>query len=83
MRWFTVVPMLKIKTISIIRISLRLGIQMNQIELKKVMNEIESIINQLAECNYCKQGIDQKSKRLLSELFKLKIEQACQIKKAS
>lgn len=56
---------------------------MNQIELKKVMNEIESIINQLAECNYCKQGIDQKSKRLLSELFKLKIEQACQIKKAS
>ena len=56
---------------------------MNQIELKKVMNEIEAIINQLAECNYCKQGIDQESKKLLSELFKLKIEQACQIKRAS
>ncbi len=56
---------------------------MNQIELKKVMNEIESIINQLADCNYCKQGIDYESKKLLSELFKLKIEQACQIKQAS
>ncbi len=56
---------------------------MNQLELKKVMNEIESIINQLAECNYCKHGIDRESKKLLSELFKLKIEQACQIKKAS
>ncbi len=41
------------------------------------------IINQLAQCNYCKKGIDLKSKQLLSELFKLKIEQACQIKKAS
>lgn len=56
---------------------------MNQIELKKVMNEIELIINQLAECNYCKQGIDIESKRLLSEMFKLKIQQACQIKRAS
>ena len=54
----------------------------NQVELKKVMNEIESIINQLAECNYCKQGIDHESKKLLSEVFKLKIEQACQIKRA-
>ncbi len=60
-----------------------MGVTMNQIELKKVMNEIESIINQLAECNYCKQGIDQQSKKLLSELFKLKIEQACEIKRAS
>ncbi len=60
-----------------------MGVLMNQIELKKVMNEIESIINQLAECNYCKKGIDLESKKLLSELFKLKIEQACQIKRAS
>ena len=56
---------------------------MNQIELKKVMNEIEAIINQLAACNYCKRGIDANSKKLLSDLFKLKIEQACMIKKAS
>ena len=56
---------------------------MNQLELKKVMREIESIINQLAECNYCKQGIDRESQKLVSELFKLKIEQACLIKKAS
>lgn len=56
---------------------------MNQVELKKVMNEIESIINQLAECKYCKHGIDLHSKKLLGELFKLKIEQACQIKKSS
>jgi len=59
-----------------------MGICMNEIELKKVMNEIESIINQLSECNYCKQGIDYESKKLLCELFKLKIEQACRIKKA-
>ncbi len=56
---------------------------MNQIELQKVMNEIEAIINQLSECNYCKKGIDYESKKLLSELFKLKIEEACKIKKAS
>ncbi len=56
---------------------------MNQVELSKVMREIESIINQLAECQYCKQGINHESKKLLSDLFKLKIEQACQIKKAS
>lgn len=56
---------------------------MNQVELKKVMKEIEAIINQLAECQYCKHGIDYQSKKLLSDLFKLKIEQACQIKKAS
>lgn len=56
---------------------------MNQVELKKVMKEIEMIINQLAECNDCKKGIDLQSKRLLSELFKLKLEQACEIKKAS
>lgn len=56
---------------------------MNQIELKKVMLEIESIINQLADCQYCKQGINNESKKLLKDLFKLKIEQACQIKRAS
>lgn len=56
---------------------------MNEIELKKIMHEIEAIINQLAECNYCKKGIDLSSKKLLGELFKLKIEQACLIKKAS
>ena len=60
-----------------------MGINMNQIELQKVMNEIEAIINQLSECNYCKKGIDYESKKLLSELFKLKIEEACKIKKAS
>lgn len=59
------------------------GEYMNQVELKKVMKEIEMIINQLAECNDCKKGIDLQSKRLLSELFKLKLEQACEIKKAS
>ncbi len=56
---------------------------MNEIELKKVMKEIESIINQLAECSYCKKGIDSTSKKILSELFQLKIQQACSIKKAS
>ncbi len=56
---------------------------MNQIELQKIMYEIEAIINQLAECNYCKHGIGRESKKLLSELFKLKIEQACQIKQVS
>ncbi len=56
---------------------------MNQVELKKVMREIDGIINQLADCSFCKKGIDQQSKRLLSELFRLKIEEACQIKKAS
>lgn len=56
---------------------------MNELELKKVMKEIEVIINQLAECNYCKQGIDVRSKKILSELFQLKIRQACSIKKAS
>ncbi|MGJ8662447.1 MAG: hypothetical protein ACSHWU_02300 [Marinicella sp.] len=59
------------------------GVDVNQIELKKVMKEIELIINQLSECNYCKHGIDLESKRLLSEMFKIKIEQACQIKRAS
>ena len=56
---------------------------MNEIELKKVMNEIEAIINQLAQCEFCQKGIDVESKKLLSALFKLKIEQACEIKRAS
>jgi len=56
---------------------------MNEIELKKVMKEIELIINKLAECNYCKKGIDVGSKKILSELFQLKIRQACSIKKAN
>jgi len=56
---------------------------MNELELIKVMREIEVIIDQLAECNYCKQGMDASSKKILSELFQLKIQQACSIKKAS
>ncbi len=56
---------------------------MNDFELKKIMNEIELIIDQLAECNFCKKGMNQKSKKVLKELFELKIKQACEIKKAS
>ena len=49
---------------------------MNELELKQIMKEIEAIINQLAECSYCKKGMDLRSKKLLSELFQLKIQQA-------
>ena len=56
---------------------------MNDYELKKIMKEIEIIIDQLAECNFCKKGISYKSKKVLQELFELKIQQACNIKKAS
>ncbi len=56
---------------------------MNELELKKVMTEIEAVINQLAECNYCKKGIDISSRKILIELVQLKIQQACSIKKAS
>lgn len=56
---------------------------MNDFELKKIMKEIETIIDQLAECNFCKKGMSQKSKKVLQELFALKIQQACNIKRAS
>lgn len=46
------------------------------------MKEIELIIDQLAECNFCKNGISADSKKLLRELFELKIQQACQMKKS-
>ncbi|MCB1581674.1 MAG: hypothetical protein R3E90_08950 [Marinicella sp.] len=55
---------------------------MNDNELKKIMIEIDLIINQLAECSFCKQGMDLKSRKVLSELFELKIRQACQLKQA-
>jgi recombinational DNA repair protein RecR len=58
-------------------------IPMNEVELKKIMKEIEDIINQLAACDHCKQGVDVESKRLLSQLFREKLEQACQLKRAS
>lgn len=56
---------------------------MNDFELKKIMKEIELIIDQLAECNYCKNGMNAESKKVLRELFELKIQQACEIKRAS
>ncbi len=55
---------------------------MNEFEFKKIMKEIELIIDQLAECNFCKNGISADSKKLLRELFELKIQQACQMKKS-
>ncbi len=59
------------------------GITMNEVELKKIMKEIEDIINQLAACDHCHLGVDLESKRLLSELFRQKLEQACRLKRAS
>jgi hypothetical protein len=56
---------------------------MNEVELKKIMKEIEDIINQLAACDHCQQGVDVESKRLLSQLFREKLEQACRLKRAS
>lgn len=56
---------------------------MNDFELKKIMKEIEMIIDQLAVCNFCKKGMSHQSKKVLQELFELKIQQACDIKKAS
>jgi hypothetical protein len=58
-------------------------LKMNDFELKKIMKEIELIIDQLAECNYCKNGMNAESKKVLRELFELKIQQACEIKRAS
>jgi hypothetical protein len=57
--------------------------EMNDFELKKIMKEIEMIIDQLAVCNFCKKGMSHQSKKVLQELFELKIQQACDIKKAS
>lgn len=56
---------------------------MNEFEFEKIMKEIELIIDQLAECNFCKNGMNSKSKQVLKEMFELKIQQACEIKKAS
>jgi glycerol-3-phosphate dehydrogenase len=58
-------------------------VDVNQVELKKIMKEIEDIINQLAACDHCKKGVDLESKRLLSQLFREKLEQACRLKRAS
>lgn len=56
---------------------------MNQKELDFVMTEIESIIEELADCQFCHRSLHTDSVKLLKQLFRLKLERACALKKAS
>ncbi len=56
---------------------------MDQQELNFVMTEIESIIEELADCQFCHHTLHTDSVKLLKQLFRLKLERACALKKAS
>jgi hypothetical protein len=55
---------------------------MNQQELNFVMVEIEQIIEQLADCQFCHKAVHDDSLKLLKQLFRMKLERACALKKA-
>ena len=55
---------------------------MNQHELDFVMSEIEQIIEQLADCQFCHKAVHEDNIRLLKQLFRMKLERACALKKA-
>jgi len=55
---------------------------MNQQELNFVMAEIELIIEQLADCQFCHKAIHEDNITLLKQLFRIKLERACALKKA-
>ncbi len=55
---------------------------MNQHELDFVMAEIEQIIEQLADCQFCHKAVDYDHITLLKQLFRMKLERACTLKRA-
>lgn len=55
---------------------------MNQQELNFVMAEIEQIIEQLADCQFCHKAVHDNNITLLKQLFRMKLERACALKKA-
>lgn len=55
---------------------------MNQQELDFVMAEIEIIIEQLADCQFCHKAVHDDNLKMLKQLFRMKLERACALKKA-
>ena len=55
---------------------------MNQHELDFVMAEIEQIIEQLADCQFCHKAVHADNIALLKQLFRMKLERACALKRA-
>lgn len=55
---------------------------MNQQEFEFVMAEIEVIIEQLADCQFCHKPVHEDNIKLLKQLFRMKLERACALKRA-
>lgn len=55
---------------------------MNQQEFEFVMAEIELIIEELADCQFCHKPVHEDNIKLLKQLFRMKLERACALKRA-
>lgn len=62
-------------------VTLRAERVMNQQELDFVMAEIEVIIEQLADCQFCHKAVHDDNLKMLKQLFRMKLERACALKK--